>query len=168
MGILNNSLHVTLLPGEQNISVLIVGFICWTTHLASIPGLLPPYRILSRTNILMCVTFEPCAVVRRQKAWKIFISWCAAQTSSLRVGVRRCNYLFHATHECSTCRALANCETQDGNFSVWRHCAAHHVMRVFQAFSLLTIAHGSKVMHINFRKEGEGLGLRLHTPRCAI
>ena len=34
-------------------------------------------------------------------------------------------------------------------------------MKIFQAFSLLTIAHGSKVMRINFRKEGEGLGSRL-------
>ena len=49
-------------------------------------------------------------------------------------------------------------------------------MKIFQAFSLLTIAHGSKVTRINFRKEGEGLGSRLyihtyiHTyklfPRC--
>ena len=34
-------------------------------------------------------------------------------------------------------------------------------MKIFQAFSLLTIAHGSKVTRINFRKEGEGLGSRL-------
>ena len=34
-------------------------------------------------------------------------------------------------------------------------------MKIFQAFSLLTIAHGSKVTRINFRKEGEGLGWRL-------
>ena len=39
--------------------------------LASIPGLLPPYGILSRTNNITRVTFEPCAVVR---AWKIFIT----------------------------------------------------------------------------------------------
>ena len=25
------------------------------------------------------VTFEPCAMVRREKAWKIFITWCATQ-----------------------------------------------------------------------------------------
>ena len=74
MGILNNCLHVTLLPGEQNISVLIVGFTCWTTPLVSIPGLLPPYGILLRTNIIMRVTFEPCAVVRRQKALMIVIT----------------------------------------------------------------------------------------------
>ena len=36
-------------------------------------------------------------------------------------------------------------------------------MKIFQAFSLLTIAHGSKVTRINFRKEGEGLGSRLGT-----
>ena len=34
-------------------------------------------------------------------------------------------------------------------------------MKIFQAFSLLTIAHGSKITRINFRKEGEGLGSRL-------
>ena len=38
-------------------------------------------------------------------------------------------------------------------------------MKIFQAFSLLTIAHGSKVTRINFRKEGEGLGLRLRKTR---
>ena len=36
-------------------------------------------------------------------------------------------------------------------------------MKIFQAFSLLTIAHGSKVTRINFR-EGEGLGSRLAAP----
>ena len=37
-------------------------------------------------------------------------------------------------------------------------------MKIFQAFSLLTIAHGSKVTRINLRKEGEGLGSRLGRP----
>ena len=40
-------------------------------------------------------------------------------------------------------------------------------MKIFQAFSLLTIAHGSKVTRINFRKEGEGLGSRL-PPRTTV
>ena len=31
-------------------------------------------RILSCTNTITCMTFEPCAVVRQQKAWKIFIT----------------------------------------------------------------------------------------------
>ena len=56
------------LPGVRYLEVKMY------VKVASIPGLLPPYGILSRTNIITRVTFEPCAVVRRQKAWKIFIT----------------------------------------------------------------------------------------------
>ena len=40
-------------------------------RLSSIPGLLPPYGILSRTNIITRVTFEPCAVVKNAHGSKV-------------------------------------------------------------------------------------------------
>ena len=39
-------------------------------------------------------------------------------------------------------------------------------MKIFQAFSLLSSAHGSKVTRILLREEGEGLGSRLFDATC--
>ena len=167
MGILNNSLHVTLLPGEQNIcSHCRFHLLDHTPSLNPRPSASLPYTLAHKqSNVCDLWTMRSGKETEGLENFHhmmrgtnvIFTRW--GQTVQLFIS--RHSWVQHMS-------STRNCGTWDGNFSVWRHCAAHHVMRVFQAFSLLTIVHGSKVMRINFRKEGEGLGLRLHTPRCAI
>ena len=56
---------------KSKLSARVRSNILTPAQLASFQGLLITYRILLRTNIMTCVTFEPRAVVRRQKAGKI-------------------------------------------------------------------------------------------------